>query len=62
MIQMNLLIRLKQTQRRGLPFPSPGDLPNPGIEPGSLALPANILPYRLQGSPSETVIKSFNLQ
>ena len=21
----------------GLPFPSPGDLPNPGIEPGSLA-------------------------
>ena len=22
----------------GLPFPSPGDLPNPGIEPGSSAL------------------------
>ena len=22
----------------GLPFPSPGDLPNPGLEPGSLAL------------------------
>ena len=22
---------------RGLPFPSPGDLPNPGIEPTSLA-------------------------
>ena len=22
----------------GLPFPSPGDLPDPGIEPGSLAL------------------------
>ena len=22
----------------GLPFPSPGDLPNPGIEPRSLAL------------------------
>ena len=22
----------------GLPFPSPGDLPNPGIEPGSLTL------------------------
>ena len=21
----------------GLPFPSPGDLPNPGIEPGSIA-------------------------
>ena len=23
-----------------LPFPSPGDLPNPGIEPGSPALPS----------------------
>ena len=22
----------------GLPFPSPGDLPNPGVEPGSPAL------------------------
>ena len=22
----------------GLPFPSPGDLPNPGVEPASLAL------------------------
>ena len=27
----------------GLPFPSPGDLPNPGIEPGSLALQADAL-------------------
>ena len=24
----------------GLPFPSPGNLPKPGIEPGSLTLPA----------------------
>ena len=24
----------------GLPFPSPGDLPDPGIEPASLASPA----------------------
>ena len=28
----------------GLPFPSPGDLPNPGIEPGSPALQAHSLP------------------
>ena len=28
----------------GLPFPSPGDLPNPGIEPGSRALQADSLP------------------
>ena len=28
----------------GLPFPSPGDLPDPGIEPGSPALQADALP------------------
>ena len=28
----------RQEYRSGLPFPSPGDLPNPGIEPGSPAL------------------------
>ena len=28
----------------GLPFPSPGDLPNPGIESGSPALQADALP------------------
>jgi hypothetical protein len=27
----------------GLPFPSPGDLPEPGIEPGSSALQADSL-------------------
>ena len=27
-----------------LPFPSPGDLPNPGMEPRSLALQADSLP------------------
>ena len=31
----------------GLPFPSPGDLPNPGIEPGSPALQAYSLPTEL---------------
>ena len=28
----------KQAYWSGLPFPSPGDLPDPGIEPGSPAL------------------------
>ena len=28
-----------------LPFPSPGDLPDPGMEPGSPALQADSLPY-----------------
>ena len=31
-------------------FPSPGDLPNPGIEPGSPALQADFLPTELQES------------
>ena len=31
----------------GLPFPSPGDLPNPGIEPGSPALQANALDLQI---------------
>ena len=31
--------------------PSPGDLSNPGIEPGSPALQADSLPAELQGSP-----------
>ena len=37
----------------GLPLPSPGDLPNPGIEPGSPALQADSLPSKQpdQGSP-----------
>ena len=34
----------RQKYWNGLPFPSPGDLPNPGIEPRSPALQANFLP------------------
>ena len=34
----------------GLPFPSPGDLPNPGIEPGSPALQADTYHLSHQGS------------
>ena len=30
----------RQQSWRGLPFPTPGDLPDPGIEPESLASPA----------------------
>ena len=35
----------------GLPLPSPGDLPNPGIEPKSPELQADSLPTELQGKP-----------
>ena len=34
----------RQEYWSGLPFPSPGDLPNPGIEPRSPALPVDSLP------------------
>ena len=38
-----------------LPFPSPGDLPDPGIKPGSPALQADSLPAKLQGKPDWNV-------
>ena len=34
----------------GLPFPSPGDLPDPGIEPGSPTLQADTLPSKPPGN------------
>ena len=39
----------RQEYWSGLPCPSPGDLPNPGIEPGSPTLQADSLPTKLQG-------------
>ena len=33
----------RQEYWSGLPFPSPGDLPDPGIEPGSAVLQADTL-------------------
>ena len=37
----------RQEYWNGLPFPSPGDLPDPGIEPGSPTLQADSLPSEL---------------
>ena len=37
----------------GLPFPSPGDLPDPGIKPGSPALQADALPSETPGKPNK---------
>ena len=48
----------RQEYWNGLPFPSPGDLPNPGIEPGSLALQADSLPSELPGNSSKTEVYS----
>ena len=41
----------RQEYWSGLPFPSPGDLPNPGIKPGSPALKAGTLPSEPPGKP-----------
>ena len=41
----------RQEYWSGLPFPSPGDLPNPGIEPGSPALEADALTSEPPGKP-----------
>ena len=41
----------KQECWNGLPFPSPGDLPDPGIEPGSPTLQADALPSEPPGKP-----------
>ena len=40
----------RQEYWSGLPFPSPEDVPDPGIEPGSPALQADSLPSEPQGS------------
>ena len=39
----------RQDYWSGLPFPSAGDLPNPGIKPGSPALQADVLPSEPPG-------------
>ena len=41
----------RQEYWSGLPFPSPGDLPNPGIESRSPALQADALTSELPGKP-----------
>ena len=41
----------RQEYWSGLPFPYPGDLPDPGIEPESPALQADFLPSEPPGKP-----------
>ena len=49
----------RQEYWSGLPFPSPGDLPDPGIEPGSPTLWADAL---LSEPPGKPLSSSRNLQ
>ena len=43
----------RQEHWSGVPFPSPGDLPDLGVEPRSPALQADSLPTELQGKPQK---------
>ena len=44
----------RQEYWSGLPFPSPGDLPDPGIEPRSPALQADALTSEPPGKPKNS--------
>ena len=45
----------KQEYWSGLPFPSLGDLSDPGIKPGSRALQVDSLPAELPGKPENCI-------
>ena len=45
----------------GEPLPSPGDIPNPGIEPRSRTLQADSLLAESQGKPKNTGVGSLSL-
>ena len=47
----------RQEYWTGLPFPSTGDLPNPGIKPGSPTLQADALQSEPPGKLNKTVTK-----
>ena len=60
--QAPLSMRLsRQEYWSGLLFPSPGDLPGPGIKPGSPALQADSLPSEPPGKPKNTEVGSLPL-
>ena len=54
----------RQEYWSGLPFPSPGDLPDPGIEPGSPAFQADTLTSEPPGKPMtnlDNILKSRDI-
>ena len=51
----------RQEYWSGVPFPSPGGLPDPGMEPGSPALQADALPSEPPGMSINIKPYSFNL-
>ena len=53
----------RQEYWSGLPFPSPGDLPNPGTEPGSPSLEADALtsepPGKIKSETNQLIVSQF---
>ena len=45
----------RQEYWSGLPFPSPGDLPDPGVEPTSPALTGGFFTTESPGKPTELI-------
>ena len=52
----------RQEYWSGLPFPSPGDLPDPGIQPGFLALQGDSLPSEQYGKETATTSRNCYYQ
>ena len=50
----------RQESWSGLPFPTPGDLPRPGIEPASPALVGRFFTTEPPGKPKEDTHKANN--
>ena len=53
--QVPLSMGFRQEYWSGLPFPSPGDIPNPGIKPRSPALQADALSSEPPGETLEVL-------
>ena len=51
----------RQEYWSGFPFPSPGDLPDPGFEPGSPALQADALLSELPGKPQGLIFEAMKM-
>ena len=51
----------RQEYWNGLPFPSPGDLPDPGIEPRSPAFQADALTSEPPGKPEHVTEQQYKV-
>ena len=61
-LQAPLSMGTLQEYWSGLLFPSPGQLPDPGIEPGSPALQEDSLPAKPPGKPKSSLMAMLSLK